>query len=86
MSPKKNKENKENIYIFENIEEIQKQLNVINNMFNMETDEYLIDSYIYQIQSLNKRYQYFLKQAKKMGITADGFSKMGGERLCSRPL
>ena len=65
---------------------IKKQLNVINNMFNMETDEYLIDSYIYQIQSLNKRYQYFLKQAKKMGITADGFSKMGGERLCSRPL
>ena len=39
MSPKKNKGNKENIYIFENIEEIQKQLNVINNMFNMETDE-----------------------------------------------
>ena len=33
------------------------------------TDESLIDSYIYEIIALQKKYEYFLRAAKKMGLT-----------------
>ena len=80
------KEKDNTVYIFENIDDIENQLNIIMNRFNMETDEYLIDSYIYQIQSLNKRYQYFIKQAKRLGLKSECFKRKGGGILCSRPL
>jgi|GEM_PF-2461111 len=57
-------------YIIDNLIQIKAQLDVCNQKFQMETDEYLIDSIIFEIQSLNKRYQYFLKAAKKNGYTA----------------
>lgn len=56
--------------IIENITEIKKRLDILNQNFQMETDEYLIDSLIYEIQAMNKRYQYFLKAAKRKGFTA----------------
>lgn len=59
--------------IIENITEIKKQLDILNQNFQMETDEYLIDSLIYEIQAMNKRYQYFLKAAKRNGFTARDF-------------
>ncbi len=65
-------------YIIDNIEEIKKEMYLIRNKFNMETDESLIDSYIYQMEALNKKYQYFIRQAKKTGIRAEG------GQLCSR--
>ena len=47
------------------IEDLRKEMSIVKSRFDMETDECLIDSYIYQMEALNKKYQYFLKQAKK---------------------
>jgi glucosamine 6-phosphate synthetase-like amidotransferase/phosphosugar isomerase protein len=76
----RNSEKKQEYYVYdekraiiENISEIKKQLDILNQNFQMETDEYLIDSLIYEIQALNKRYQYFLKAAKRKGFTARDF-------------
>ena len=44
--------------------------------FDMATDESLIDCYIYEISSLNSKYQYYLKKAKKSGLTAEGFDEI----------
>lgn len=61
--------------IIDEIENIKLQLNKTRINFEMCTDEILIDSYIYEIISLNKKYQYFLRLAKKYGISATVFKK-----------
>ena len=61
--------------IIDEIENIKLQLNKTRMNFEMCTDEILIDSYIYEIISLNKKYQYFLRLAKKYGISATLFKK-----------
>ena len=78
----KNKESKNDLMV--NIKNLKKEMTVVKSRFNMETDECLIDSYIYQMEALNKKYQYYLKQAKKTGMKANVFE--GGCELCSRLL
>ena len=78
------KKNKSGNEILNSIEDLKKEMNIVKSHFDMETDEYLIDSYIYQMEALNKRYQYYLKQAKKTGMKANVFE--GGCELCSRLL
>lgn len=55
--------------IANNIKELKQQIENTRLNFDMETDEYLIDSLIYQMLSLNKRYQYFIKAAKQNGLS-----------------
>ena len=57
------------------IEKIKLQLVKTKMNFDMSTDEILIDSYIYEIISLNKQYQYFLRLAKKYCVSAEVFKK-----------
>ena len=45
------------------------RMGVVESALSLETDEDLIDAGIYEIKSLNCRYTYFLKQAKRLGIT-----------------
>lgn len=59
------------------IEKIKKELETTRSNFDTATDDILIDCYIYKIISLNKKYQYFLKLAKKSGLIAEGFEKIG---------
>ena len=51
------------------IRQIQLQLECARSSFEDATDEALIDSYIYEIIALQKKYEYFLKTAKEMGLT-----------------
>ena len=51
------------------ISTILDRLGVVEAALSLETDEDLIDAGIYEIKSLNCRYTYFLKQAKKLGIS-----------------
>lgn len=57
------------------IRQVQVQLECARNSFETVTDETLIDSYIYEIISLQKKYEYFLKTAKEMGLT-HGYQKI----------
>ena len=63
--------------IVEQIEKIKKELELCRIQFNAATDENLIDGYIFEINALHKKYQYFLKKAKSCGLTAEGFEKIG---------
>ena len=58
------------------IRQVQLQLECARSSFQNATDETLIDSYIYEIIALQKKYEYFLKSAKEMGLTY-GFQKIG---------
>lgn len=51
------------------LRQIQRQLECAQSAFKDVTDEALIDSYIYEIIALQKKYEYFLKAAKEMGLT-----------------
>ncbi len=55
--------------IINEISTILDRLEVVESALSFETDEDLIDAGIYEIKSLNCRYTYYLKQAKKLGIS-----------------
>ncbi len=63
--------------IIQSIEDIKNQIYESKKNFDMATDSSLIDCYIYEIISLNKKYEYFLQKAKEMGLIAGGFEKIG---------
>ncbi len=60
----------EGLEILTAIEEIQKQIACARQGFSTAVDERLIDSYIHELIALQKRYEFFLGQAKEMGLTA----------------
>ena len=60
--------------VLNEIERIKMQLVKSKMNFDMATDEVLIDCYIYEIIALNKKYQYFLRLAKKYNISVDVFN------------
>ena len=61
--------------ILQAIRQVQVQLECARNSFETVTDEHLIDSYIYEIISLQKKYAYFLKTARELGLT-NGYQKI----------
>ena len=55
--------------ILQAIRQVQLQLECARNTFQMVTDETLIESYIYEIIALQKKYAYFLNIARERGLT-----------------
>ena len=62
--------------ILEVIGEIQEKLEETRQQFDQATDDTLIDSYIYEKNALYKKYEYFLKMAKELGLIAVGYEKI----------
>ncbi|WP_304509603.1 DUF2508 family protein [Anaerotignum sp.] len=58
------------------IQEVQTKLICARQGFETATEEALVDSYIYEITALQKKYDYFIKTAKEMGLTGP-FRKIG---------
>lgn len=54
--------------LLEEIEDIQDRLTAARNTFDMLTDSDLIESCIYQIESLEVKYNFLLKQARGLGL------------------
>ncbi|MDO4531265.1 MAG: DUF2508 family protein [Bacillota bacterium] len=69
MKRKAEKQRTEGEEILLAIRQVQVQLECARNSFAVLTDENLIDSCIYEIISLQKKYAYFLKAAREMGLT-----------------
>ena len=64
--------------ILNELHEVQAKLDVTRHYFDLATDNCLIESYIYDIMSLNKKYEYYLKLAKEANLRASGFPAEGG--------
>ncbi len=60
--------------ILHTLHHIQIQLISAQSGFANETDEALIDSYIYEIHALHKQYEYWLRRAKELAV--DGRAKI----------
>lgn len=56
--------------LLEQLRETSRQLGAVRSCFESETNFDMIDSYIMQLDALEKRYSYLLKQARKEHIAA----------------
>ena len=61
------------------IRETSDRLNAAHNRFENESDEDLLDSVIYEIQSLKALYRYLLKRAREEGLQCGEVSVFGRE-------
>ncbi len=53
------------------IRQVCTSIDVVQNRFEQETDPDLIESSIYELQSLRAKYRYLLRTAKVEGITCE---------------
>ena len=67
----------EGVKIVEAIKDVKEKLDQSRQNLDLVVDDELIDSYIYEIIALNKKYEYFIKRAKAFGIIAGGYEKIG---------
>ena len=68
---KKSYISEEDTFIVKTLENLKYDLEYARNCLNNITDTTLIDSYIFEIASLNSKYEYYLKLCKNKGIIAD---------------
>ena len=66
--------NKRNKTIIENIDRIKCEMSKVKNEINMTTNDFLLDSLIYRLKSLDKEFQYYLTEAREQGVL--GFEKI----------
>ena len=48
---------------------LKEDLDYVHHCLDITTDPILIDSYIYEIQSINMRYQFYMQQCKERGLS-----------------
>jgi uncharacterized protein (UPF0332 family) len=65
--------------IVRQIRDTSEKLDSAYNRFENEVNEDLLDSIIYEIQSLKALYRYLLKEAKEYGIECGEISVFGRE-------
>lgn len=75
ISKKESKKTKEeNVSILKKLNEIEENIDCINNAFDYVTEAELIDGCIYELNSLYKKYTYYIKMCKERGIISHGQS------------
>ncbi len=58
------------LQLLEQIRETGKEMAAVRSRFDLETNFDLIDAYILEMESLEKRYGYLIKEAKQAKIAA----------------
>lgn len=62
--------------IIDTLYKLKAELEFVHQNLDYITDDVLIDSYIYEIKALNKKYEYYLKLCKEKGLAVKGFNKI----------
>lgn len=69
-SPKKDEPKQKQNELIQRIQETGREIEAVRSCFDLETDDDLIESYIMEMVSLEKRYDYLIKEAKREKIAA----------------
>jgi hypothetical protein len=56
-----------------NIQKVKEALDIVYTNFDFVTEPELVDSYIYEIKSIQLKYQFLLQKAKELGIIVTTF-------------
>ena len=65
--------------ILDAIRDVCMKMENVNLRFEMERDSDLIESCIYEMESLRARYRYLLRMAKEQGLRAGHFPPIASE-------
>lgn len=55
------------------LKEVKQSLDMVYMKFEYATEKALIDCYIYELKSLQMKYEYLMQRAKEKGLLAEGF-------------
>lgn len=77
MKPQKSRYTKEQTEILSELYDIKNRLDIAHNKLDNTTDEILIDSIIFEIKSLNKKYDYYLNLCKAYSLEVPSFTRIG---------
>lgn len=72
----KNKIEDEDKEILTSLKEVKQNLDMVYMKFEYATDVALIDCYIYELKSLQMKYEYLMQRAKEKGLQAQGFERI----------
>ncbi|MCL2573615.1 MAG: YaaL family protein [Defluviitaleaceae bacterium] len=73
LTKKKKEISGEDIIILATLEKLKKDLDAIYSSLDSVTDPVLIDSYIFEMNAINMRYKFYLRQCKDKGIVGKIF-------------
>lgn len=62
--------------ILTGLKEVKQNLDMVYMKFEYATDTALIDCYIYELKSLQMKYEYLMQRAKEKGLQAQGFERI----------
>lgn len=68
----KSKISREDAEIIDSLNKVAYELSLAHKSFEMANSDILIDSFIFEIMSLNKRYDYYIRLCKERGLIAEG--------------
>lgn len=71
MRLRKPKKNIEFELLLEDIRQTKLAMDVANSRFDYAVEPDLIDCYIYEVNSIHKRYKHLLERAKELDITCN---------------
>ena len=70
---KKQELSREDIMILSTLEMLKKDLDRIHQALDAVTDPDLIDSFVYELSAVNKRYTFYLQMCKQKGLISSMF-------------
>jgi len=76
QSKKAKKLSQDDIEVIAALEAVKSDMEFLHNCFDQTTEAILVDSLIYELKSLNLKYQYFLNICKEKGIVHAGIPEL----------
>ncbi len=76
LREEKNSDNAEKDEIIKTVDSLKDELNQIQCRLNYTTEPLLIESVIYEIKAIQKKYEFYIKICKEKGFAAKGFGKL----------
>lgn len=76
LKTEKETDNFEKAEIIKAVDSLKEELNQVHCRLNYTTEPLLIDSIIYEMKALQKRYEYYIRLCKEKGFAAEGFNKI----------
>lgn len=75
LREEKSEENLEREEIIKAVDNLKNELEQVHCRLNYTTEPLLIDSIIYEMKSIQKRYEYYIRLCKEKGFVAKGFKR-----------
>lgn len=73
----KAEDNPEREEIIKTVDNLKNELEQVHCRLNYTTEPLLIDSIIYEMKAIQKRYEYYIRLCKEKGFVAKGFKRNG---------